>query len=471
MTTINEFIRQFALSRNIAIQSMVDSLGYKSKTSIDRILSGNAGIDALSVFRSRLESVYDLIGDEQKTLDEIIACTVYGPDRANAFRELHDMLCHRTSRGYADFGVSSGIGDEFSLCDYIKQTNIRHLKIYNCSYSPFFDVIRTLLRDTDISIEHFIALNGSETMLVRGVAGVLDLMTFPNYKAYSHEKTPDDSEAKGILLADMIIAYSALDNNISQLSFIIPDSMQHGRLIELHGDSIPLPEEEEYKPLNRTCPAASSIENFVGFCNLLSEMESNCATYDLKPDICVMYIPFRILSEAYMTSNLPQGFYEGKASAAIKAIFEKRVLNTYTKRKPSYAIMSPEALRQFARTGMTSDHMPGLRAFTVDERIGIFEQLLKACKTNPWFEIYLRRDDSLADYNICCYAGRGLFMALKDSDYLSDHSPEIILTPPASFYKLFETYYREELIRNHCYTAAESRDMIAAITNDLRGIG
>ena len=470
MTTIKEFIRQFALSRNIVIQSMADSLGYKSKTSIDRILSGHAGIDALSVFRSRLESVYDLTVDEKETFDEIIACTVYGSDRANAFRELHDMLCHRTSCGYTDFGVSSGSGDELSLCNYIRQNNIRRLKIYNCSYSTFFGVIRALLCDTDVLIEHFITLNESESLLVRGMTGVLDLMTFPNYKAYSYEKISDDSETKGILNADMIITYADLAGTISQLSFIVPDNLQHGRLIELHGDCMPLPAEEWYKPINRSCPAASSIENFIGFCSLLSELEANCATYDLKPDICVMYIPFSILSGAFMTSNLPPEFYEDKALARIKSIFEKRILNTYTKRKPTYAIMNSYALEQFARTGKTSDHMPGLRAFTVDERIEIFEQLLKACKTNPWFEVYLRKDDSLADYNICCYAGRGLFMALNGSDYLSEHSPEIILTPPASFYSLFETFYREELIRNHCFTASESREMIVGIINDLRNI-
>lgn len=130
--------------------------------------------------------------------------------------------------------------------------------------------------------------------------------------------------------------------------------------------------------------------------------------------------------------------------------------------------MIQDALTQFASTGRTSDHMPMLRPFTVAERVSILEALLLNCKENPWFEIYLRKDDMLKDYNICCYSGRGIYMSLKNASYVIENSPELLLTPPASFYTLFETYYRKELIRNHCYSAAESMEKLETILWNLK---
>lgn len=472
MKTLNDFIRQYVSSHGITIQYLVEALGYKSKTSVDRILSGNAGADALAAFQSRFVCVMHATDEERDELSHLINCSVYGVDRANAFIELHDMLAHSMVNDFNDFAIK--IRDSSaSLSEYIKHHNIKRIKIYNCAYKPFFNVIRLLLRDREVIIEHYISAIDSEQSLIRVLSGVMDLMVYPQYKAYLYEADCSSIDVKmqprGVMDSDLLVFEDAASN---QCACLVPDNMQSGHIIHLSGEQIPLPPFEYYKPCNRTCPAAKSMDDFLDYCKLLSDMELNCATYDLKSDICVKYILFPILYSAFATSPLPQEFHTEEVLHAVRVIFEKRVDNMLSKKKPTYSIMSLPALKEFARTGISSDHMPGMRAFTVEERISIFDRLLSACNDNPWFEVYIRKEDhSLDDYNISCFAGRGFFIALKDSKYLTAHSPEIILTPPASFYKLFETYYREELIRNHCYTASESRDMIAGIINDLQGIG
>ena len=82
MVTIHEFIRRFALSRGISLQSMTNMLGYRSKTSIDRILSGNAGSDALSVFQTRLEATFSMTDEERDELAFVERMTVFKKDRA-----------------------------------------------------------------------------------------------------------------------------------------------------------------------------------------------------------------------------------------------------------------------------------------------------------------------------------------------------------------------------------------------------
>ena len=469
MENITGFIKRLTAARNMTVQELTALLGYKSKTSIDRILSGSAGAEALTVFETRLVNALGMTDEEKTELAYLIDCGIHGEDRAAAFRELHKLLTHSTACGYADFIVSSSDEDEITLSEYIKRRGIRRVKIYNCVYTAFFDVIRTLLRDTDAVIEQFIAPVDSEAGLVRVLCGIVDLMPYPNYSAFSYEpgRGINTGVPRGILLVDLIVLENAASE---QPAFIVPDKICHGHITRIAGRGIQLPDARQYEPLNRTCPAAGSVNDFIAFCGMLADMERGCATYDLKPDVCVMYIPYSVLYNAYMSSPLPPEFHIKAVIDSMRPLFESRVANTYSKHKPTLSIMSEDALRKFARTGMTSDHMPGLRAFSVEERIAVFEQLLNAGKTNPWFELYLRKDNTLADYNICCYADRGLYMALNDSKYLTEYSPEVMLTPPESFYKLFESYYREELIRCHCYTAAESQEKIAEIIESLRGI-
>ena len=193
-----------------------------------------------------------------------------------------------------------------------------------------------------------------------------------------------------------------------------------------------------------------------------------------KPDPCFPLISTEIVKKACL-DNIPQvgadvpDFLDMLENLA--DIQEARFRNIFSQKKAVHIVFFPSALRRFARTGCLTDHVFLLRNFTVSERIEILSHLVHQIRTNPYFNVYLLRDEqNFIEIEATCYEGEGVQFTPAHTDYnLGSGHTEAIITNE-EFCGLFLDFFRDDLLVNHVYSPSAAVFLLESLISELRSM-
>ena len=114
-------------------------------------------------------------------------------------------------------------------------------------------------------------------------------------------------------------------------------------------------------------------------------------------------------------------------------------------------------MRRFAETGRASDHFWGMRPFTPDERVRIFETILASMRENPQFRLYFWQDgDVPRDVEIIHYAGEGILITQPNTSYRLDEDLNEVMVTHEGFCKAFQDFYDKIALKNHVIDREEA---------------
>ena len=142
--------------------------------------------------------------------------------------------------------------------------------------------------------------------------------------------------------------------------------------------------------------------------------------------------------------------------------------NNYAKKCPTYMILSKESMARFAREGVMADHPHGFSPFSISERITILAEFIDNCQNNPYFHVYMA-DDTFR-FGSIYYAGFsnfGLYFFNAATDYNIQEPVHEALISNNDILRLYERYFDGELLRKHVDSEAAS---LAFLKDLLRGL-
>lgn len=481
-------------TRGISATQLAAMLGYKSKTTLLRILQGDAGLRCVGNVYKDLCCCAALRLTEQETDRLHIAYEVelWGLDNYRARMEMWHLLrrndtpalpmelmtCGKTItlQELLDAIVPEGVPGEMPV------SSLEIMMLSGC-YPNVMEQLAGLLErmGNRIRATQLFMLNNDTARTVRMIRNIMPVLGFHSYEAYYVYPS--------IIIPDPLYSGSGT-GKVMILRAVLPDGKAREFQVLMQGETTGVLLEADgiwncwqqftagylaqAVPLKAAVPAVtdyiSLVENYL-------ETERNRELLIYKGDVCFNNIPTDILLRALMDSmakdelaaeseySVPQVLQK------LRSVQEKRYQNQMTKRQPTHWVASAAALYEFARTGVQNDHFFAMRPFTVEERLRIFRILLDQVRQNPYFHLYLLLAEEEASYiplEVLHIDGVGFQITSCGTDYrLTDGWTETTLTEE-TFCSLFREFFMEELIARHTRPAAETERVLEDIIRQLQ---
>ena len=88
MSEMREYVERFLTSEGMTLTKLAETLGYKSKTSLNRIMNGSTRPDGVREFKRRMEEHLPLSARQRSELHDAVTIAVQGK---NVFRANCEM--------------------------------------------------------------------------------------------------------------------------------------------------------------------------------------------------------------------------------------------------------------------------------------------------------------------------------------------------------------------------------------------
>ena len=454
---VREFIEIIRKNRDMSFNEFSDTLEYKSKTSLSRLMRGESNLRSMESFNQRVKAHIELNPSEQRALAQIMQIARSGC--SETAQEMEAFL-RMDATNEVDIKLEDKEGRMQTLAARYSGINGMSVLITNCQYVPMYPSICKWLRESEAHVRHYMIIYDDPARTIHAITALLPVVYEKNYEGYAFKK-PTERTVYGMQTADsMIVAYTAADGRAYE-DLILFDQTQHGRVLTAESPNISrmfsLPW-TGYETIKRTYFQYTLLDDYLQYSEECAALEKDCAQYIIESDPCINMIPVSVLRAAFVDKC---GDVDPQLLDRLVAVYDRRFNNVIQKRTPTHYIMKRGALMSFIRTGRTQDHFWGMRPYTVEERILIMENLIEQSERNPYYHLYFLKDESLLrDMQICCYEGRGLLIldAQTSFNLAQDHA-EILITQ-SEFLEQYRLYFMQYLLKDSVLSKEQTREFL-----------
>lgn len=466
MSEMREYIEGFLASREMTLTKLAETLGYRSKTSLNRIMNGSTRPEGVREFERRMVEALSLTTKQRGELHDAVTVAVRGKNvfRANCEmwrfirgeqpRAAEDAVWVRDAEGGPRQSVAARWRDAVNL----------QITLVNCRRVPVYTALAELLQREDVRVDHFLLSNRDNAQTIHSINTLMPVLYAKGYQGYI--RTLDSEEmwmtTMGAAAADLMLCEYRTPSGEQRKEAIVFDAHNEGIVLPMAGDAQKLRaslgiREELYQPVKRTYFEHSAFEDYIQYSIDYAALERGRAIWKIKPDLCIDYIPADILAAAVREGEMPRDEGFSQVLDELEKIYARRFQDSFSKRCHAHTVLKRSAMRRFARTGRMSDHFWGMRAFTLGERVRILTELRRQQLENPYVHLHFLKDDALVrDVEIACYDGIGILVLQADTDYnLAAGHSEVMISHPEMLHT-FQQFFMEELVSD--YTLPERMD-------------
>lgn len=474
--SFGDCVKRCLAEANLSASEAARLVGFKSRNSIFRILSGDTSWEINLRF---LSALYDALGsawpkERWHALQEALSVERLGPERYRVNRALQRVL-HEQEGEIPAYQVSysqeDGALQERSLADALDEI-VRAERVEIIITGCCENGMSRLLRDRcdaagsqgKLSVRHYI--DTAEERVTQNILGILPLVSKPWYNARLVDPASCPPEMMAMYRTHALYIHQ-WDENGRQFgqTFIRYDGEHFASYARTSGPCPPVAVLDRWRfhlELLKPLPNLSDgAEAFIEYTAQYAQLEDNAAILSIKPDVHFNCIPPAVLEAAIVEGFEQAGIAAGEElQELIKVLWqihEARYINTTTKHKPTHLVYSLPAMKRFMQTGVLTDQFFIQRAYTVEERREIIRVLLDAMRQQPYFNVHFLKGDSPSlCYEISYYDGKGVMLmdAYTAYELHVDHS-EALITLPA-FMESFRRYFMDELLVNYVMSRADS---------------
>ena len=473
--SFGECLKRCLAEAGMSASEAARSVGFRSRNSIFRILSGDTGCDVKLRF---LHQLHEKIGSQWPDESWYALQTALSRERLGyvqyeascAFRRvLHEQ--ETPLDAVVQLIDHEGEKQERTLAeiiDYAANAARTEIVITGCCDSALSKLLAERCGKAGdegrLHIRQYIDTN--DATIVQHILGVLPLLSKPWYNArlVSPDACPEEMLAlyrmhvlhiccrdeEGNQSGGMLIRF---DKKHFATQWRVDGALSFMQVLDRLRFDLDL-----LKPITRT---GDGPEVYLDYTRQYAALEDGCTIFSIKPDIHFNCIPSELLEQAILEGFAQCGLAAGPELYALveglKAIHDQRFNNMLNKRKPTHLVYSLQNMERFMRTGVQSDQFFLQRAYTVEERRQIVRVLLEAMREKPYFNVHFLKPEVLPlRYEISCYDGKGVLLmdAYTGYELHSDHS-EAVITLPA-FMNSFRQFFQEELLVHYVLSRSET---------------
>lgn len=453
--TFAEALRALMSKRRWTCEALAGMVGYKSKTSVVRILQEKSSPANRELFLERLCSAHLLAPDEEALLRDALHTSSIGRDQARARGILYGII-----RGCAPGELE--LSAEFkSMLELLEQSASAQIMLVNCMWPQLAERLSDLLAArAQRRLEHLFTLRADGASAANALSCTTKLAYLPNYQGYA--LSGPDAEAHPLRGANMLCATLAAPSGEQTDMLIVIDEP-----CRAHAHMLPAQQglfafwraafteaARSFRPVTNRCDAASGPESFVSLNRAMRDCERRRTTYQIAPDFCAGLLPVNCLRDSLAGDPLRKAF--GRVdSATLERLLDEfvdcqrqRYEYMFASSNVKHILLSTSALRRFALTGMLSSHFQAMRPFTPDERRDILSNVLKHALSDPHFHLYLFRNDFCPACEITCWENCGMVCMPIDrrGTPASNYCCNIVRHP--QLVRSFISYFKDVLLPN-----------------------
>lgn len=469
--TFGECLEELMHAKGLSAQRLAQITGYKSKTSIARMLrdeSAHAG-------RERLLRCMDALGlltaEEKRALQSGIEVNRVGRENALARSMLFDALTGK------DGAVPLAPEVEEAL-NALRSARSARVLVLNCCWPGVLCALRGILEARPShALEHFVTIGNTPLQMMPVLCTLLRSAYLPGYACFAWRDGGDSSGVSGV----NAVCFTAQDRDGARWDTLVFFSRRD------HGAAITLPaerglfdfferaiERQDFVPIvSAYAPLAgpSGLVNSMRFC---TELERNANISAAKPDLCINAVEPSFLRAALLEGGVLEGF-AGWDEKRVRALLEeflyfqqRRFEAEFSGAKTRRLVMSPRIVRVFALTGKFSTPFPAIRPFTVRERIRILENLIHAAQDARDYSLYLWREEKEIVFEVTCFHDLGIFASPSGESGALDIDIQASMIRHPGLVSLFLECFEDGLLRNNVMSGQQSLDYLAGIVEGLR---
>ncbi len=490
--TFRDCLCQLMEERDLSAGQLADLLQYKSKTTLLRILQNKAGVRCIgNVFGDLCRCApLALTEEEIDRLQVAYDVAVWGLENYRARSEMWRLLRATENKQYAPTLLWQNDGTMVPLGDFLDRfvpangktplaegdIPVEHLEMYvlSCGYPYVMQALASLLKRLRCRVHvcQILQLTSDTGRTVRLVRNMLPVMPCHNHEVFymrPEDITHDPIYAYGIGRA-MILQATLPGGDVREFQILIRDE-HAGGILEAPGVwRYWMQYLNDY--LQRGLPMKAAVPDLRDYEKMLEyycEIEKCREILLFKAGMCFNFVPVDILLSAVDPHFACPDAYDRLADAMprLRVIQEKRFQNITAKREPTYWVTSARMLWNTARTGTMTSHFFGMRPFTVEERIRIYQLILQLLTENPYFHMYLlleNEEDHYVDMDVAHMVGQGIQITASQTNYPKETGWTETMLTESSFCDLYREFFMEELIPNHThpekYTTAVLHDIL-----------
>ena len=456
--TLREAIRAIADARDLTLNELAGKLGYKSGTSLMRLMDDPVRDKTLETFEQRVQTELTLSEEELRLVSDGILVKREGPQAWLVRQEVAAFVRGDQREDPGRIEIRGPDGRRYAgLTDYLAGRKELRLTVFNCMDDRVAGELERLLRHTDAVIRNDISLDDRQRRTIYCYRTIAPLMFHRHYEPYV---LPEGSPASapgmtGLSRSDAIVCESVDEEGQTRRELFI--------LVDGAAQALPLPAMEgmdrpkSLVPLKQTWYDCESFADYIGYSQSYYDLEKDHAWWKLKPDIGVDSISGDILARAVREGPIPWEKEYDEVLEVLRVMYNERFANAFGRGKHHFTVMKQSAMKRFVETGRTTDHFWAMRAYTGQERLQILRVLVDKARTDPFVHLLFLKDEGLVrDMEMCYYEDRGLLLLRADTDYdlRADHG-QILLRDPAVL-ESYRSYYMDQIVKRGCLDERES---------------
>ena len=473
--SFSECLKRCLQEANLSASEVARLVGFRSRNSIFRILSGDTGSDINLRF---LQQLHEKLGaqwpDERwYALQESLSRERLGLVQYQANCAFRRVLYEQEEplQAVVQMMGTEGTEQEHTLAeilDYAANAAQTEIVITGCCDSALSQLLAERCGKAGdegrLRIRQYIDTN--DATIARHILGVLPLLSKPWYNArlVGLDACPEEmlalyrmhvlhiccKDETGNQSGGMLVRF---DRSHFATQWRVDGALSFMQVLDRLRFDLDL-----LKPITRT---GDGPELYVDYTRQYAALEENCTILSIKPDVHFNCIPSELLEQSVLEGFAQAGLAAGPELQALidslKEVHDKRFDNMVNKHKPTHLVYSLPLMERFMRTGVLSDQFFLQRAYTVEERRQIIRVLLDAMREKPYFNVhFLKPEVQPLRYEISFFDGKGVLLmdAYTGYELNSDHS-EALITLPA-FMDSFKRFFMDEFLVHYVMSRAET---------------
>jgi len=470
----------------ISYSELTSILNYKSKNTLHRVVTGESG------YKSRVKIFNDIISNDNlkfskedlEDLEQALLISKIGTGKFEAMEEMRNLLRRKEKTTEDIYITDIQTNKIISLDTFIDslKNSVNDILIINCCWSAVSNSMTKLMdASPKTNITQYMVLTSKMAKTVSTIGNILPMVHYKGYMGYS-STTKDNGDPFPSALRYNLIAIRSKEENGKMSGYQIILHNENEGYITTEGynlfdywDEITKKEVDNMLQIKTSYPHSDTADEYLKFTEMYSKMEFNNAIYTYKPDICFNYINTQITKAAFIdgiTGLGAGGLISEKLIKKLEEVHEKRYTNIFTKKKVTQHVCTAKGLKNFAETGILSDHFFAMRPYTLKERIEIFKNILDQEENNPHFNIHLLKDDNgFIEMEAICFENIGVDFTSMNTDYKLTEGHTEAIVRQKEFLELYIEYFTGELLRKDVRPSNETiaflKQLIAQMEKSL----
>ena len=469
--TFGEALAEWMRASGVSTKRLAERTGYKSKTSIVRILREegvHAGRERL-LEQLRKQDLLDPAA--YASLAQALEISRVGPARARG-----RMCLRRLLVGRREAELSPSL---MQALEPLRQARSARMLLLNGCRVELTEELRRILRQRPAHVmEHYVSVDFSSERAMEALCAILAIACVPAYACAIREMRPDRREE---LLRQDMLCFTAQDRDGVSADTLVLFPGDDSVRVHTQPSSFGLFDflrriliEGDFQPAVGAYATQEGPESIVEAMRFCTELERSCNARTVKPDVCINEVPgavlFAALRDGGVLHHFP-GWTERQMRAQLEEFFyyhDQRFRSAFEGERMRGRIMSPRSLRRFVLTGRFDSPFPAIRAFTVAERVAILENFARRMQRGGGCPLCFWSDADDLTMEIHCFENVGIIaFPAREAGGLNVNFQTSILRHPRMA-ALFEECFDDDLTRNCAVSPSESLLYLRSLLDELR---